>query len=314
MTLVRIISGVRREDSYFLKQTPNRAGQWNGIQFTLDPIKEADYVIIVNYVPKRSVVKCPPENIWAVSFEPPVPNYEWFYRGFKTCSRVYTTNIRRKGNKYIHCQPALPWLVDKDYDFLKTCQVPEKKRKLSCIVSSKTMFKGQIPHLNFLKKVQKAINFDLYGYGFKRILDKWNGLAPYKYSLAIENYSGLYYWSEKLADCFLSYTMPIYYGCVNINNYFPKESFVWIDINKPEEAIEVVREVSSSNLWQKNLDAIIYARELVLNKYQFFPFISKEIKEDNKSKSAPKLIDLPKIRHIDFRFHFQRLLKKLFEK
>ena len=30
--------------------------------------------------------------------------------------------------------------------------------------------------------------------------------------------------SEKIADCFLAWTMPIYYGCPRIAEYFPAES------------------------------------------------------------------------------------------
>jgi hypothetical protein len=45
--------------------------------------------------------------------------------------------------------------------------------------------------MKFLRKIQKNnLEFDLYGRGFCSIEDKWDGLAPYRYSLAIENFSG----------------------------------------------------------------------------------------------------------------------------
>ena len=48
------------------------------------------------------------------------------------------------------------------------------------------------------------------------------------------------YWTEKIADCFLAWTLPIYYGCPNLEDYFPEKSFIRIDIEKPEEAIDSI--------------------------------------------------------------------------
>lgn len=312
MVVVKIITGEKRGgNNYFLKQTPNCSGLWKGVQFTLDPIQKVDYVIIVNYVPEITKFECSCENIWGISLEPPVPNYRWFYRSLAKAQRIYTTDIGRKGNKYIHSQVALPWLVDKNYDFLRSCSPPEKSKLLSWITSNKLIFKGHQTRLQFLENVTQAIDFDLFGSGFKRIPDKWDGLAPYQYSLAIENYSGLYYWTEKIADCFLSYTMPIYYGCTNLTDYFPKESFIRIDINQPQEAIEIIKETISSDRWKKHLDAIIYARELVLEHYQFFPFITQAIQEDQGQKSTPQEFTLSPVFHFDINYRLQTILKKL---
>ena len=76
--------------------------------------------------------------------------------------------------------------------------------------------------------------------GFKSIEDKWAGLAPYKYSLAIENAVTPDYWSEKIADCFLTWTLPIYYGCLNLEDYFPKQSFIRIPFKPKHKASNVV--------------------------------------------------------------------------
>lgn len=40
------------------------------------------------------------------------------------------------------------------------------------------------------------------------------------FHIAIENTSIANYFSEKLLDCFRTYTIPIYYGCPNIGGYF----------------------------------------------------------------------------------------------
>jgi hypothetical protein len=130
--------------------------------------------------------------------------------------------------------------------------------------------------MRFLKRIQGILDFDLFGFGFQPLTDKWDGLASYRYSLAVENFSNQLYWSEKLSDCFLAWTMPIYYGCSRITEYFPAEALVQVDIKSPT-CVEQVRDVVSSTTWEHSLDAIAYARELVLDRYQLFPFLEQEI-------------------------------------
>ena len=73
--------------------------------------------------------------------------------------------------------------------------------------------------------------------------------------------------------------MPIYYGCTNLDKYFPKESFIQIDINSPENSLENIKEKLSRDFWESSLGSIQKSRELVLSKYQLFPFLVKRIAE-----------------------------------
>jgi hypothetical protein len=116
------------------------------------------------------------------------------------------------------------------------------------------------------------------------IEDKWDGLAPYAYSLAIENYSGPDYWTEKLADCFLSWTIPIYYGCTNLEDYFPADSFIRIDIESPNLGVEQIKRIAANDDWDARLNALEEARNLYLHRYQFFPYVAELI----RSSSDPK--------------------------
>jgi hypothetical protein len=309
MALVRVIKDWDFPD--LLHQTPGNTGQWDDNQFTLDQVLQCDYVIVLNRVPLSTTVNCPPQHIWAIVQE---PSRKWLKRGFGDFYQVYTqdTNLRRK--KYIYSQPVLPWHVGKSYDVLVASAPPEKPKQLSWITSNADTLSGHKDRMVFLEKLKNSsIEFDLWGRGFQFIDDKWDGLAPYRYSLAVENYSGPHYWSEKLADCFLSWAMPIYYGCTNILDYFPAESMIQIDIKKPNEAIAIVREAVQGNLWQRNQDAIAYARELILNKYQFFPFVSDLI-HDFKSKNPDypaQEIKLQALRRPSKRRPVKRVLSKV---
>ena len=132
--------------------------------------------------------------------------------------------------------------------------------------------------MKFLRRLQDSgLDFDLFGHGFNPINNKYEGLGAYRYSLAIENYCQPHYWTEKVADCFLSWTMPIYYGCTNLSDYFPEESFMQIDIDDPG-VINQIKSIVSSDLFLRNRDAVAEARRLVLDKYQIFPFLDNMIK------------------------------------
>jgi hypothetical protein len=142
--------------------------------------------------------------------------------------------------------------------------------------------------------LQENINFDLWGRGFTTIEDKFDGLYPYKYSIAIENYSCHDYWTEKIADSFLSWTMPIYYGAKNITKYFPKESMILIDPNNKEKSLDIIKDSIANNLFEERIDYIQEARNLILNEYQFFPAVTQLIRNSSINLLDKKWHFIPK--------------------
>lgn len=280
MTLVRIIKNWDWPD--LLRQTPKNEGVWDNIRFTVDAIEECDFVIMLNNnMTNRSIVRCPKDNIWALMQEPYVKGFtDWMTEGHETFARVYTHHIPCPNSKYVLSHPALPWHVNKSFDQLTQMDIPEKSNKLSWIVGNALSIPGHFKRLSFLRflRNKSPLDIDLYGRAVHPIKDKWDGLAPYKYSLAIENSCSSDYWTEKIADCFLSWSIPFYYGCTNLEEYFPKDSFIRIDIENHEMAAEQIMSAIKNNEWEKRLPALKSAREKVLNSYQLFPHLAKEVK------------------------------------
>lgn len=285
MINVRIIKNWNYPD--LMRQTPLKRGVWGDIQFTTSDDEICDFLIVLNQVPKQTIVQVPPTNIWHLTQEPPVEGTEFSRQDSPYFYLKFTPDTTQLGKQYIHSHTALPWHVNRNYDELKNISSIEKDRTLSWITSNLSYLAGHRRRLNFLEKLQEEIKFDLWGRGFQPLEDKWDGLAPYRYSLAVENYSGPHYWTEKIADCFLAWTMPIYYGATNIETYFPSDSFIRIDIAQPKEAIEIIKETIQNNAYIKNRDAIAFARELVLEKYQFFPFIKEHIHNFREHTTMP---------------------------
>lgn len=61
---------------------------------------------------------------------------------------------------------------------------------------------------------------DVMGRGYSPFERKSDGLAPYRYSVVIENGREPNYFSEKLLDAVLCRTVPIYWGCPNLERFF----------------------------------------------------------------------------------------------
>ena len=300
-----------------MRQTPGRRGVFDDIRFTMEPVQECDYCVVLNAPSEDVTVRCPPDHVWAIMQEPPNEHFGPLHRGDIRYRRVYTTDPSLRGRRYVGSQPALPWHVNRDYDELQSMPVPEKNKDLSWITSNIASFAGHRDRLQFLERIKESLEFDLFGRGFRFIDDKWDGLAPYRYALAVENWRNELYWSEKLADAFLAWTVPFYYGCTRIADYFPPESFVEIDIRDPH-VTERIKEEIDSDRWAGRLAAVAEARRLILNRYQIFPFLVSRIRSHSRGvcrlgMHRPRVVFLPRQPRPPKRFsiRIQRLRSRL---
>ncbi len=292
---VRIVKNWNYPD--ITRQTPGEKGVWENIKFTLDPVDECDFLIMFNYrMQTETSIRCPRENVWLLMQEPYIAEHpEWKAENHRPFFKVFTHHLSADDNKYVSSHPALPWHVNKSFDELSLMPVPVKQNKISSITSNLSELPGQKKRKKFIHFLHKQnISYlDFFGKGTHYIEDKWDGLAPYKFSLAIENSNTSDYWTEKIADCFLAWTVPFYYGCPNLENYFPKDSFIRIDIENPEKALEIIIAAFKKDDWDKRLPALQKARELILNKYQIFPYITELINNCKTEVSAKEKIIIP---------------------
>ncbi len=64
------------------------------------------------------------------------------------------------------------------------------------------------------------------GRGYTPFERKADGLAPYRYSVVIENARETNYFTEKLIDAVLCNTVPIYWGCPNLERFMDPEGII----------------------------------------------------------------------------------------
>ena len=76
--------------------------------------------------------------------------------------------------------------------------------------------------------------------------------------------------------------MPIYWGCTEMEKKNPKNSFITIDKNLSiEEMSSQIINISKSDLREKNIDALLEARTLVLEKYNIWPSVKTAIEYED---------------------------------
>ncbi len=277
-----------------MRQSPGVSGEWNGIRFTEDKLTECDILVVFNRPQHNLFCKVREGGAWLFSQESPIGIYDWHKKSFPYFDKVYTFWENDNAKNIFHDQTMLPWHIGKSYDELKALEPGHLKTdEVSWVTSSASSKEGHRLRMAFLEFLNsKQFPLRLFGRGFNPIDDKFDGIYPYKYSIAVENYSCNDYWTEKIADCLLSWTLPFYYGAKNIQKFLPEGSMVHIDPAKPEESLDIINAAISEDLWAKRLDAIREARELILEKYQFFPAIARKI-EEMKLKPGRKLKLIP---------------------
>ena len=73
-------------------------------------------------------------------------------------------------------------------------------------------------------------------------------LAEYKFNVAMENYSDGHYFTEKICNCFASRTVPIYWGCPHIGEYFNMDGIVYCE--RPEDVLTAVDRIRKDPLYE----------------------------------------------------------------
>jgi hypothetical protein len=206
------------------------------ISFTLSD--EYDLLVIINK-PHADHVSFEKEKTLGVIME---PTWSCGINGYmrdlsETCK--YIMYHAAPTNQYIYYPGLLPFHFDyddgEDLDFY--IESKQKKVKKCSIVTSLATHKPSMSTL-YHKRVKMVedilksdLDIDIYGKGWDAYMhkdsrikgnveNKKDALIDYEFSIAIENCSERDYFTEKLTDCILLDTTPIYYGCPKIDRFF----------------------------------------------------------------------------------------------
>lgn len=135
--------------------------------------------------------------------------------------------------------------------FIQHGELYPKTKLVSMIASSKVMCSDHQYRQTIINKYSGQC--DHFGRGFNPIVNKADGLRDYYFSFALENatYSNMF--TEKLTDCFMCGTIPIYYGITNIGDFFDTNGIIILDENFKIEDLSYELYVSKMESIEKNL-------------------------------------------------------------
>lgn len=142
--------------------------------------------------------------------------------------------IKHNPKKFLPAIVGGTWIPEKDHNLYDD----QKIKKCSLLLSGKSFTSGQSLRHQIAYSVA---GIDVMGGGSKtgHIKNKLDAFKNYKYSFIIENCQHYNYFTEKLIDCLVTGTVPIYYGCQNIGDHFNTKGFVIMNNLKDLENLKL---------------------------------------------------------------------------
>lgn len=170
-------------------------------------------------------------------------------------------NVLNKFDKiYTHNSKLLTEFSQAEFLAFGSCWInfedfkPNKQNHISFVTSSKSFTDGhrlrkQI--YEYLDPIDQINEFEIYQHKSPPYHSRRNDFfETSKFHIAVENCREENYFSEKLIDCFASKTIPIYYGCPNIQDFFNVDGI--IIFNDLEELKTNLSQLSEDLYQQKN--------------------------------------------------------------
>lgn len=297
MRIIKVSAGISKRRGLLLRQSPESKGIWGDCRFEVNnEVEKCDWWFVLHGsgLVKTENCLCDPDHIIYVSMEPTEKMSQASDEFLKQFSCLVMCDRTVKHSRIIYNNWITWWVgivVNKtkrghkfsnnsklNYEKLSSSRPLKKMNRISIIMSNKDFSTGHKKRIAFLDEIKNSSiskYIDIYGHGHNPIADKWDAIAPYKYHLVLENSIQTDYWSEKLADAFLGFSLPIYYGCPNVGDYFSRDSLCLIDIDNIDSAIETLQRIIEGNTYEGSIEAINISRDKVLNEYNIFNLMSE---------------------------------------
>lgn len=188
----------------------------------------------------------PKKYAWLSESPEITPNaYTYIRNNYDKFDLVFTFSkeLLEISNKFVLIPYGGCWIDVEDR------MIHEKSKEVSIILSSKQTTVGHRLRHTVLEKFPWL---DFFGYN-NPIDKKITALKDYRFTIVIENCQKDYYFSEKLIDSFMTGTIPIYWGCKSIGNFFDTDGM--LIFNNLDE-LETILNSLNNKLYESKLDAI----------------------------------------------------------
>ena len=140
----------------------------------------------------------------------------------------------------------------------------KKNKLMSCVVSGLQMSEGHSLRLEIAKQLSDSGQVDMYGKAFQYIPRKVDALKDYMFSFAMENDYYETYFTEKLHDCLLTGTIPIYLGAPNVGDFYNLNGIIVMEKDNEGNVI-FDSEILTKEYYYDNINAVKDNYERALN-------------------------------------------------
>jgi hypothetical protein len=198
--------------------------------------------------------------------------------------------------------PFLPWMVnanhgpdlfstsERNLDFLESLDAIPKTKTISVFCSTQGLTPEHRSRLRFVEAIKDHFGdeLDWFGNGVNSVDQKWDGLAPYKYSIVLENQSTPYILTEKIQDAFLALAMPVYWGAPEAPDFFDPESLIPIDIKDLRGSISKIEKLLEDDPYERVLPSLRASRSVVTKEMNFLRRIIGIVDQNSADAPEPK--------------------------
>lgn len=130
----------------------------------------------------------------------------------------------------------------------------QKSKDISIIASGKNKTIGHKLRHEIIQRTRDC-RVDVFGGGYKFIPNKLDALKDYRFSIVIENCQVDGYFTEKLIDCIVAGTIPIYWGSPSICSVFDLSAIV--TFNTADELVTTISKIPHSDIYDNAFHGII---------------------------------------------------------
>ena len=271
-----------------------------GYEF-VDGGDDYDWLVVYDELRVPEMLKCPPENTILATSEPvSIKCYSRAYTrqfAYLLTNRPYEAERHpgyRLGRGYYR-----PFIGRSPMD-CGNGALSVKTKMISTACSSKRMkHTKHFARYRLTETLSRLVpGFEWYGHGVKSFERKYDILDDYRYHVVVENHIAPHHWTEKLSDAFLAECLPFYAGDPRIAEDFPSGSFIPIPIDDPEKAAAIINAAIENDEYSKRRAAVLEAKRLVLNKYNFWRQVIDVIESagtsSDSARQEPASVILPR--------------------
>ena len=209
--------------------------------------------------------------------EPPIINGEMYYKIVSAQNNfkfVFTHNkdTVSKLQNGVYIPHGGTWLKEEDI------VIHKKNKNCSFIFSKKNWNSFHKLRHRISDRLKDDNRVHFYGTGSNNPIEyRIEGLKDYMFSIVIENSIEADYFTEKILDCFLSGTIPIYVGSKTTSNYFDSDGIIYFE---GEEDLPSILEKLNYDLYESKIASVKNNFELA-KQYMFPEVIIQKFLEQN---------------------------------